>query len=692
MKNYLYIFSLIFTILSCEKEEIEPIKEDVFYTISFDTDGGTPIESIKIKEGEKISTLVASSKENYVFDKWINGEINYNFSSRVYSDFTLKATWLLMEVSKDGLWQFYEDKGNEGIVITRFLGDQENIIVFPSILNSFNVIGIEGSLLNSSMSNMGTASGIFGQQMRDGIIVSKNEKIEKIDISKVENLIYIDNAAFFGMSNLDEVILPESVQIIGDKIFYNSSLQKINLYDTKLKTINKSAFNNCDNISNITFPTTIENIGAFAFYDCDGITNINLSSTELKTIGELSFAFADNLTEINLSSTKLELLESSVFYGNISLSTVLLPKSIISIGTSTFYYCSNLENINFEGTSLETIDEYAFFGADKLQELNFPFTINKIGRSAFSNCEGLISLDFRSTSISEIEESAFSKCINLRNVISSNTLEKIGESAFEECISLESVDLSISQVSILEKKLFYECNNITSVLLPESLKSIGEESFFNTINLNSIDLSNTNIETIGEKSFVKSGISNIKFSANLKTISMWAFYGCSNLEIVDLSNTNLTYIGDFSFSDYNDDYRMHGSGNQSSGLKEIYFPSSLDSIGAYSFFKCFHLESVDLSMTNLEVLDYGLFKWSGLKSIILPETLLEIKENALRSGNIESVYINRKTTPLTKLKIYEDIPINNWKDYINIKIYYPVGTNYPNEEVWKDLDVSWIEQ
>ncbi len=63
------------------------------YTIKFDTDGGSVIESIKVKENEKIEKPSDPTKEGYDFAGWYYNDKKFDFNTKVKKNMTLKAKW-----------------------------------------------------------------------------------------------------------------------------------------------------------------------------------------------------------------------------------------------------------------------------------------------------------------------------------------------------------------------------------------------------------------------------------------------------------------------------------------------------------------------------------------------------------------------------------------------------------------------
>ena len=91
-KNIILVTGLILVIIivvillllkGCQKE----------YTVTFDSNGGTQIESIKVKENETVGKPIDPVKEDYYFKGWYLDNELYDFETKIKSDITLKAEW-----------------------------------------------------------------------------------------------------------------------------------------------------------------------------------------------------------------------------------------------------------------------------------------------------------------------------------------------------------------------------------------------------------------------------------------------------------------------------------------------------------------------------------------------------------------------------------------------------------------------
>ena len=70
-------FAGIFGLASCDKPTVTPEKtptqvtpEQKTFTVSFDTDGGSEVAPIEVKEGEKVTLPAAPTKEGVTFGAW----------------------------------------------------------------------------------------------------------------------------------------------------------------------------------------------------------------------------------------------------------------------------------------------------------------------------------------------------------------------------------------------------------------------------------------------------------------------------------------------------------------------------------------------------------------------------------------------------------------------------------------------
>lgn len=65
------------------------------YTVKFNSDGGSAVVSQTIEEGNKATKPTDPEKEGYTFVGWYNGETEFDFTTPINSNITLKAKWTI---------------------------------------------------------------------------------------------------------------------------------------------------------------------------------------------------------------------------------------------------------------------------------------------------------------------------------------------------------------------------------------------------------------------------------------------------------------------------------------------------------------------------------------------------------------------------------------------------------------------
>lgn len=72
------------------------------FTVTFNTNGGSEIDSVKVKKNEVVSEPTAPTKDGFKFDGWYTDKgltTEYDFASEVTKSFTLYAKWIEVEAT-----------------------------------------------------------------------------------------------------------------------------------------------------------------------------------------------------------------------------------------------------------------------------------------------------------------------------------------------------------------------------------------------------------------------------------------------------------------------------------------------------------------------------------------------------------------------------------------------------------------
>jgi hypothetical protein len=89
---------------------------------------------------------------------------------------------------------------------------------------------------------------------------AKNTTITSVDIFNATHLTTIDKSAFFHMTNLANVILPEGLKTIGASVFSHTGITSI-ILPSSVTTIEKDVFKKCADLASVTLSEGLETIG-----------------------------------------------------------------------------------------------------------------------------------------------------------------------------------------------------------------------------------------------------------------------------------------------------------------------------------------------------------------------------------------------------------------------------------------------
>ncbi len=161
--------------------------------------------------------------------------------------------------------------------------------------------------------------------------------------------------------------VPDGVTEIGMYAFKNSKLKGVILPDS-VDTIGDSAFYMCKNLENIVLPDSLTTIKDSAFGFCYALPAIDIpdSVTELES---WTFMYCKSLTEITIPDSITE-VEAGMFQGCEKLAKVNLPKNATHIGMFTFCDCTALQQISLPA-SMQGISIGTFKGCTALTDVYF---------------------------------------------------------------------------------------------------------------------------------------------------------------------------------------------------------------------------------------------------------------------------------------------------------------------------------
>ena len=254
------------------------------------------------------------------------------------------------------------------------------------------------------------------------------------NITLGENITKIGYNAFGGCSGLKKVMMNarlenekrtfENAGSEGMDVIYGKGITKIGSLFTKstvrsieipegVKTIEDSAFEDCEKLERIELPESMEQVGQYAFKGCRGVSHLKIKSPNciydqsfgsFPGLGEkadnLTVEFGEKVTEIprlirmggNVKHVKfdgeVEKIGDSVFDGWSNIEEIEIPESVKEIGDWAFVGCVKLSNITL-GPNITTVGYGAFYGLTNLTTVTLPSKLKDIAGNAFANCKNL---------------------------------------------------------------------------------------------------------------------------------------------------------------------------------------------------------------------------------------------------------------------------------------------------------------
>ena len=295
------------------------------------------------------------------------------------------------------------------------------------------------------------------------------------------------------------------------------------------------------------------------------IYDYSLDGTYAEVLG-----YEGNATQIVISDTYMGLPVKTIlkeaFYGNDTITSVLIPDSVITIGDYAFWSCDGLTSVVI-GNSVTTIGSHAFSSCSNLTSVVIGDSVTTIGNSAFEYCYKLTSVVI-GDSVTTIASHAFYNCYKLTRVTMGDGVTSIGQYAFSNCNSalyteyeygryigdasnpyavlIELTNKNFTTYTIHEDTkhiadgVFRECARLTNITIPDSVKSIGSYAFQSCSNLTSVVIGDS-VTTIGNSAF--NACSNLKTVYYVGTADDWA-----NLSIGS-DNSDLTSATRYYYSE-----------------------------------------------------------------------------------------------------------------------------------------------
>lgn len=235
-------------------------------------------------------------------------------------------------------------------------------------------------------------------------------------------------------------------------------------------------------------PEKVENIGEKAFYDCDLLESVKLNN-RLNVLNSNIFCNCKNLKQIEFLDG-LKIVGDGAFGNCYELKEVLLPKTVQKIGAEAFYNCDSLLNVNMQNNVLE-LGKGVFYDCESLNQITLSAGIRKVPKEAFRGCSSLESI-ILPYQVETIGDNAFKNCTKLRKITIPKATTSIADSAFSypDKMTIYGVAGSYAEQYATENDIVFVAQEIATeeVTLTETELTLGRNTDYQlTAGLNPMD-------------------------------------------------------------------------------------------------------------------------------------------------------------------------------------------------------------
>ena len=502
--------------------------------------------------------------------------------------------------------------------------------------------------------------------------VGAKTPVKSVTFEAESGLKEIGDYAFSAANLSGEVILPQSVETLGEGAFRGTACTKFTFEaGSKMTAMDDSVFANCGKLTEVeNFPSGITEIPASTFMSDKVLTKVTYAAPEKMTgIGASAFSGCEVLVSDASYSPITEnmvTIGASAFMGckGEQFTTVTIPASVTKLEQNTFANCLSLATVTFTNTEsvteiaamcfandgaltkcelpakLEVLGDSAF-GATGLTGVRIPVTLReakqpfskcqqigqiewekgltKVIDNLFQNMENSLKVDFQDQ-ITEIGNHAFDSSL-ITGITGTNNLVKIGEYAFNSCKGI-SGKVELPAVTEIHAYAFSEIF-ATDFEISQNITLIDNGAFMNCTNLKAINKND--------------GVADVDLGnmTKLAEIGKQAFSGCSSIVSLRLSGT-ITKINDSAFSKLTTLANVKFNDNGEAGttelgssvfsgctnLVEVSTAKNVGIIGSSAFSGCIKLMRLNLA-EGLQIIKSGAFSGCARLEGALPEGVSE---------------------------------------------------------------------
>lgn len=253
------MIAVLVSLVSCSREgDGEESSDAVFYTVTFNSNGGSQIEPRQVIAGGAVSEPAEPVRDGFIFDGWYRGTQKWDFEhKKVEGDVTLDARWTDAETVFE-----HQPIDSQTTKITKLKKRSDNIRV-PSVIGGYEVVAI-GERVFADLS-FGEIESITVSASVRSIGEEAFDNCEGIEVVIEGQLTHIGESAFLDCNGLSAVSFGEGLQVIPAQAFSGCSALKSVRIPSTVSVIEENAFDRCSSLATAMLYAHISSIEDSAF-------------------------------------------------------------------------------------------------------------------------------------------------------------------------------------------------------------------------------------------------------------------------------------------------------------------------------------------------------------------------------------------------------------------------------------------
>ena len=238
-------------------------------------------------------------------------------------------------------------------------------------------------------------------------------------------------------------------------------------------SIQRDCFQNFEKVRNVEVPRSLTSIGINAFSNCSSLEKIDLSETRITSIGSFAFSDCNSLKTIDLPEGIKKIKEYS-FSQCRSLEDIEIPDQVESIDKYAFEECTSLRSVKI-GTKTSYLGELAFYGCESLEKVTGIENVEEFDEDVFAETKW--EKDTAENGFFIVNGVLLKYLGEANSVVIPKNVSTIGKCAFLYADSVEKVTIR-ANVRKIDDRAFYS-SFVEDVIFedPDAIEEIGEDAF-----------------------------------------------------------------------------------------------------------------------------------------------------------------------------------------------------------------------